>query len=113
MFNSTPDDLDMHVVYDVSHNIAKVRFGDRRGVRIEGFQSLTFHAYARLRSTWSTVGRARCSCIARCVRAATPMGRTVGASASEMGFGYRDQRVLFRPITRSSRSTISSRDSRF
>ena len=24
MFNSTPDDLDMHVVYDVSHNIAKV-----------------------------------------------------------------------------------------
>ena len=28
MFNSTPDDLDMHVVYDVSHNIAKVRFGE-------------------------------------------------------------------------------------
>jgi tRNA-splicing ligase RtcB len=24
MFQSTPDDLDMHVVYDVSHNIAKV-----------------------------------------------------------------------------------------
>ncbi|GMH63209.1 hypothetical protein TrLO_g13819 [Triparma laevis f. longispina] len=24
MFSSTPDDLDMHVVYDVSHNIAKV-----------------------------------------------------------------------------------------
>ena len=24
-FNSTPDDLDMHVIYDVSHNIAKVR----------------------------------------------------------------------------------------
>ena len=24
MFNSTPDDLDMHVVYDVSHNIAKI-----------------------------------------------------------------------------------------
>lgn len=24
VFNSTPDDLDMHVVYDVSHNIAKV-----------------------------------------------------------------------------------------
>lgn len=24
MFDSTPDDLDMHVVYDVSHNIAKV-----------------------------------------------------------------------------------------
>lgn len=24
-FNSTPDDLDMAVVYDVSHNIAKVR----------------------------------------------------------------------------------------
>merc|ERR1712093_910852 len=23
-FNSTPDDLDMHLVYDVSHNIAKV-----------------------------------------------------------------------------------------
>ncbi len=23
-FNSTPDDLDMHIVYDVSHNIAKV-----------------------------------------------------------------------------------------
>lgn len=25
MFTCTPDDLDMHVVYDVSHNIAKVR----------------------------------------------------------------------------------------
>ena len=24
VFNSTPDDLDMHVVYDVSHNIAKI-----------------------------------------------------------------------------------------
>ncbi|CAD5122161.1 DgyrCDS10609 [Dimorphilus gyrociliatus] len=24
MFNSTPDDLDMHMIYDVSHNIAKV-----------------------------------------------------------------------------------------
>lgn len=24
MFKSTPDDLDMHVIYDVSHNIAKV-----------------------------------------------------------------------------------------
>lgn len=23
MFNSDPDDLDMHVIYDVSHNIAK------------------------------------------------------------------------------------------
>ena len=23
-FESTPDDLDMHVIYDVSHNIAKV-----------------------------------------------------------------------------------------
>lgn len=25
-FGQTPDDLDMHVVYDVSHNIAKVRW---------------------------------------------------------------------------------------
>ena len=24
MFNSTPDDLDMHLIYDVSHNIAKM-----------------------------------------------------------------------------------------
>lgn len=24
MFNSSADDLDMHVIYDVSHNIAKV-----------------------------------------------------------------------------------------
>ena len=24
MFATTPDDLDMHVIYDVSHNIAKV-----------------------------------------------------------------------------------------
>ena len=23
-FNSTPDDLDMHMIYDVSHNIAKI-----------------------------------------------------------------------------------------
>ena len=26
-FNREPDDLDMHVIYDVSHNIAKVKFG--------------------------------------------------------------------------------------
>ena len=31
MFDSTPDDLDMHVVYDVSHNIAKVSTHPRRG----------------------------------------------------------------------------------
>ena len=24
VFKSTPDDLDMHVIYDVSHNIAKI-----------------------------------------------------------------------------------------
>ena len=24
IFNQTPDDLDMHVIYDVSHNIAKI-----------------------------------------------------------------------------------------
>ncbi len=24
MFHTTPDDLDMHIIYDVSHNIAKV-----------------------------------------------------------------------------------------
>ena len=24
MFNATPDDLDMHIIYDVSHNIAKL-----------------------------------------------------------------------------------------
>jgi tRNA-splicing ligase RtcB len=24
MFKTTPDDLDMHVIYDVSHNIAKM-----------------------------------------------------------------------------------------
>ena len=24
VFNTLPDDLDMHVVYDVSHNIAKI-----------------------------------------------------------------------------------------
>ena len=24
MFQTTPDDLDMHLIYDVSHNIAKV-----------------------------------------------------------------------------------------
>lgn len=28
MFHTTPDDLDMHLVYDVSHNIAKVRRAD-------------------------------------------------------------------------------------
>ena len=26
MFKTTPDDLDMHLVYDVSHNIAKVQW---------------------------------------------------------------------------------------
>ena len=30
MFDATPDDLDMHVVYDVSHNIAKVLLRRRR-----------------------------------------------------------------------------------
>ena len=30
MFTCTPDDLDMHVVYDVSHNIAKARRTLRR-----------------------------------------------------------------------------------
>ncbi len=29
MFRKTPDELDMHVVYDVSHNIAKVRMGQK------------------------------------------------------------------------------------
>ena len=24
VFNETPDDLDLHVIYDVSHNVAKV-----------------------------------------------------------------------------------------
>ena len=24
VFNATPDDLDLHVIYDVSHNVAKV-----------------------------------------------------------------------------------------
>ena len=24
VFNTTPDDLDMHMIYDVSHNVAKV-----------------------------------------------------------------------------------------
>jgi len=24
LFHTTPDDLDMHMIYDVSHNIAKV-----------------------------------------------------------------------------------------
>ncbi len=28
MFKTSPDDLDMHVVYDVSHNIAKVNSCD-------------------------------------------------------------------------------------
>lgn len=24
VFNTTPDDLDMHMIYDVSHNVAKI-----------------------------------------------------------------------------------------
>ena len=32
MFDSSPDDLDMHVVYDVSHNIAKVETHNVDGV---------------------------------------------------------------------------------
>ena len=31
LFKTTPDDLDMHVVYDVSHNIAKASKQERRG----------------------------------------------------------------------------------
>ena len=46
MFNSTPDDLDMHLIYDVSHNIAKMEEhlvdGQRKRLlgksyKIEGF----------------------------------------------------------------------------
>lgn len=33
MFHTTPDDLDMHVIYDVSHNIAKVEEHEVNGER--------------------------------------------------------------------------------
>ncbi len=65
MFNSTPDDLDMHVVYDVSHNIAKVRVPSpwerytRAYVRSSGLDS------ARSRSTLLTASCVRYSSTAR------------------------------------------------
>ena len=34
MFRSTPDDLDMHVIYDVSHNIAKVLYITKRAIHL-------------------------------------------------------------------------------
>jgi RNA-splicing ligase RtcB len=33
MFHTTPDDLDMHVIYDVSHNIAKIEEHEVKGER--------------------------------------------------------------------------------
>lgn len=87
MFNSTPDDLDMHVVYDVSHNIAKVWVGwDGGGWGVCGWVEAPDHcawwqsagvttacpapapsaaAPPRWRSTWWGASRGRCWCTAR------------------------------------------------
>ena len=53
MFNTTPDDLDMHVVYDVSHNIAKMEEhivdGKRKRLLVHRYENVffLFSSYAR------------------------------------------------------------------
>ena len=46
MFNTTPDDLDMHVVYDVSHNIAKMEEhivdGKRKRLLVHRYENVFF-----------------------------------------------------------------------
>ena len=78
MFNSTPDDLDMHVVYDVSHNIAKARSLGYSHCRCGTGMTRT----GRLRSTWWTVACARCLCIGR--RVDPPCTRAVCASSPDI-----------------------------
>ena len=39
-FKTTPEDLDMHVIYDVSHNIAKVLARICAGCALAGLASL-------------------------------------------------------------------------
>ena len=56
MFNSTPDDLDMHVVYDVSHNIAKAG----HALVSRNWSGHLTPPAPRLRSTWSMASLARC-----------------------------------------------------
>lgn len=52
VFQSTPDDLDMHVVYDVSHNIAKVRECQLHRSLVSGFAPI---AHCHLLATYSIV----------------------------------------------------------
>lgn len=64
MFHTTPDDLDMHLVYDVSHNIAKVR---------QAHVSFIFHLHrcsVHLRScqaTMATLGKFRSAAVHECM----------------------------------------------
>lgn len=49
-FHMTPDDLDMHVIYDVSHNIAKIEEhivnGERKTLLVHRKVSLIYeHSY--------------------------------------------------------------------
>lgn len=70
MFNSTPDDLDMHVIYDVSHNIAYVASrGVARAPRRADSFVLSAATAARWRSTSWTAACGSCWSTARAARA--------------------------------------------
>ena len=56
MFTCTPDDLDMHVVYDVSHNIAKASAAPKASL-VAVFETTCLR---RLKSTSLTAACARC-----------------------------------------------------
>ena len=76
-FNSTPDDLDMHMIYDVSHNIAKI---EARESLPPSHCSCGWRVGAMMttlrwrRSIWLTASRRSCWCTERAPRA--PSHRT-------------------------------------
>jgi tRNA-splicing ligase RtcB (3'-phosphate/5'-hydroxy nucleic acid ligase) len=53
MFHTTPDDLDMHVIYDVSHNIAKMEEHLVDGKR----KRLLVHRYSTCLQYYNTLPR--------------------------------------------------------
>lgn len=68
-FGAEPDDLDMNVIYDVSHNIAKVTHHTMKFIYIV----VDLRNYNRWNSTWWTVYPRRCWFIARAALELSPL----------------------------------------
>ena len=51
MFKMDPDDLDMHVIYDVSHNIAK--FEEHTGINLVKVEERGSYFFNKVYSTYS------------------------------------------------------------